>query len=158
MNGNKYNMSKKGFTLIELMVVIGILSIIVLVISQPLVDVTRYQRDSQTSDNMRDNLQFVINKMEKELRTSSGVIISSPGDSTLDFTNQSNINVKYKLSDGKITKNNTIDLTDSNIFKVISLKFWNDASTKLVTIVIEAESIDGKDNTIMQTSVYPLNN
>ena len=82
-------MNKKGFTLVELMVVVGILSIIMLTISQPVASVIKYQRESQTSDNMRDNLQFVINKMEKELKTSSGVSISG---SELRFTDQNDVN------------------------------------------------------------------
>ena len=158
MNYYKYNMSKKGFTLIELVVVVGILSIIVLVISQPLANIIKYQRESQTSDNMRDNLQFVINKMEKELKTSSDVLPNPAyAGNSINFKDQSNSNINYALSSTEITRNGT-KLTDNTVFKVTSLKFWNNATTKLVTIVIEAESLDGKDKTTMQTSVYPLNN
>ena len=147
---------KKGFTLVELMVVVGILSIIMLVISQPVASIIKYQRESQTTDNMRDNLQFVINKMEKELKTSSGVSISG---STLRFTDQNGVRVEYSLdtSNNEILKNNT-KLTENTIFKVNSLNFTQNTDTKLVTIYIAAESVDGKDKTTMQTSVFPLNN
>lgn len=152
-------MTKKGFTIMELIVVIGILSIIVLVVSQPLVSVIKYQRESQITDNMRDNLQFVINKMEKELKTASDVLPNpASGVDSINFKDQADANVSYSLSGDVIIKNGTQQLTDKTVFKVTSLKFWNNSTTKLVTIVIEAESLDGQDKTTMQTSVYPLNN
>ncbi|MEX0598515.1 MAG: prepilin-type N-terminal cleavage/methylation domain-containing protein [Candidatus Paceibacterota bacterium] len=150
-------MSKKGFTLVELMVVVGILSIIMLVISQPLVSVIKYQRESQTADNMRDNIQFVMNKMEKELKTSSNV--TKVTNDKITFTDQNgddDPNVEYRLDTNEIKRNNQ-KLTDSSIFKVTKLNF-NKNANGLVTISISAQSLDSKDNVTMQTSVLPLNN
>jgi prepilin-type N-terminal cleavage/methylation domain-containing protein len=154
MSYNKDNMYKKGFTLIELIVVIGILSIIALSISQPVANIIKYQRESQTSDNMRDNLQFVINKMEKELKTSSNVSNIPNG---ISFTDQFNANVNYTYETDEI-KRNGFNLTDNEIFKVTAVNFITNTTTKLVTINIKAQSLDEKDSVIMQTSVYPLNN
>lgn len=149
-------MTKKGFTLIELMVVIGILSIIMLIISQPISAVIKYQEQAQTSDNMRDNLQFVINKMEKELKTAS-VVSDGAGVETLSFTNQNNQPISYSFNSNEIIRNG-VKLTDSSIFTVTNLKFWKNPTTKLVTVLIIAQSLDGKDQTSIQTSVLPLNN
>ena len=93
-------MTKKGFTLVELMVVVGVLSIIMLTISQPVASVIKYQRESQITDNMRDNLQFVINKMEKELKTSSNVYVNDAGE--LKFKDQEGGFVTYKLEGNTI--------------------------------------------------------
>lgn len=157
---------KKGFTLVELMVVVGILSIIMLTISQPVASVIKYQRESQTADNMRDNLQFVINKMEKELKTSSGVNIIS-GGSVLTFTDQNAVKVEYCFSGQEIIRLENINcdsippnppkLTDNTIFKVIDLKFSKNITTDLITITIKAQSLDNKDTVTMQISVLPLN-
>jgi prepilin-type N-terminal cleavage/methylation domain-containing protein len=154
-------MTRKGFTLVELMVVVGVLSIMMLVISQPLASVIKYQRESQTSDNMRDNLQFVINKMEKELKTSSDV---SENGSTLEFLDQNGSrvelsrtpNVKYSLNETNEIMRNGQKLTDASIFKVTGLNF-NINDNELVTIIITAQSLDNKDTVTMQTSVLPLN-
>ncbi len=162
-------MTSKGFTLVELMVVVGVLSIMMLVISQPLASVIKYQRESQTSDNMRDNLQFVINKMEKELKTSSDV---SKNGNTLAFLDQNGSrveprrpNVKYILSGDEIIREDLTPLggteksnklTDKNIFTVTGLNF-NENGNGLVTIIITAQSLDDKDTVTMQTSVLPLN-
>jgi prepilin-type N-terminal cleavage/methylation domain-containing protein len=154
MSYNKDNMYKKGFTLIELIVVIGILSIIALSISQPVANIIKYQRESQTSDNMRDNLQFVINKMEKELKTASNV---STITNEISFKDQFNADVKYTYETYEI-KRNGFNLTDNGIFKVTAVNFIINPTTKLVTINIQAQSLDEKDSVIMQTSVYPLNN
>ena len=149
-------MTKKGFTLVELIVIIGILSIIMLIVTRPISTVIKYQKEAQISDNMRDNLQFVINKMEKELKTSSGVS-SAAGVETLSFTNQNNQAVSYSLASNEIVRNG-VKLTDSSIFTVTNLKFWQNTTTKLVTVRIIAQSLDGKDQTSIQTSVLPLNN
>jgi len=145
---------KRGFTLVELIVVIGILSIIMLIISQPVASVIKYQRESQTADNMRDNLQFVINKMEKELKTSSNVSING---STLSFTDQNGSPVTYSLNNNEIVRNTSTKLTENTIFRVVDLRFWKNNTTNLTTMSITAQSLDNKDSVTMQISVLPLN-
>jgi len=145
---------KKGFSLVELMVVVGILSIIMLTISQPVAGIIKYQRESQTADNMRDNLQFIINKMEKELKTSSNVSING---STLSFTDQNGGPVTYSLNNNEIVRNTSTKLTENTIFKVVNLRFWKNNTTNLTTMSIRAQSIDNKDTVTMQISVLPLN-
>lgn len=145
-------MNKKGFTLVELMVVVGILSIIMLTISQPVANVIKYQRESQITDNMRDNLQFIINKMEKELKTAS--IVSVLDSSNLKFIDQYGNIIYYKYSDKNIIRND-VNLTN-NLFSVADVKFIKNNS--LVTVYIKANSLDNKDNVSMQTSVLPVNN
>lgn len=148
---------KKGFTLVELMVVVGILSIIMLTISQPLASIIKYQRESQIPDNMRDNLQFVINKMEKELKTSSGVTIL-PGGAGLTFTDQNGGPVTYSLNtNNEVVRNSSTKLTENTIFRVMNLRFWKNTTTNLTTMSIKAESLDNKDSVTMQISVLPLN-
>jgi prepilin-type N-terminal cleavage/methylation domain-containing protein len=166
-------MTKKGFSLVELMVVVGILSIIMLVISQPVASVIKYQRESQMDNNMRDNLQFVINKMEKELKTSSGVTVIS-GGLGLTFTDQNAGKVAYCLSGQEIRRITIPDLditpgdnctnipptspklTENNLFKVNNLRFVQN-SINLITMSITAESSNGEDTVTMQMSVLPLN-
>lgn len=161
-----YNINmKKGFTLTELTVVIGILSIIILIVSQPLTNILKYQRDSQQSDNVRDNVQFILNIIDKELRTSSN--ISSPSSSELIFTDQEGESVKYSLSGGILQKNVSSvlqDYSDPSIFIVDNITFRinnggvaNSPGT-IVTIVITAKSVDGKDTVIMQSTTMPRNN
>ena len=151
-------MYKQGFTLIELVVVVGILSIIMLIVSQPVASIIKYQRESQTADNMRDNLQFAINIIEKDLKTSSEVSIIN--QSEFSFKDQNGANIVYKL-DGNIIKKTqngtTSNYIDNSLFTVTNFKVWNN-STQLVTVLIEAKSLDSKDKVSMQTSVYPLNN
>jgi len=157
---------KKGFSLVELMVVVGILSIIMLVISQPVAGIIKYQRESQTADNMRDNLQFVINKMEKELKTSSGVTAIS-GGAGLTFKDQNGGKVAYCFSDNEIIRLETDNctnilpssprLTENTIFRVVNLRFWENNRTNLTTMSISAQSLDNKDTVTMQMSVLPLN-
>jgi len=151
-------MTKKGFTLVELMVVVGILSIIMLVISQPVASIIKYQRESQTTDSLRDNLQFVINKMEKELKTSANVYVDDAG--ALNFKDQNSAFVRYSLAN-KVMQRNGSAFTDASVFTVERLNFIvtdkRDNLAKLVTVSIDAKSVDGKDSVSMQTSVLPVN-
>lgn len=149
---------KKGFSLVELMVVVGILSIIMLVISQPLASIIKYQRESQTADNMRDNLQFVINKIEKEIKTGSEFDTTS-GSNIMKFKDQNSDPVEYKIDTvtGEIKRNN-VSITDEYIFRVNRFRWWNNLTTNnTITLVIEASSLDNKDIVTMQISVLPLN-
>ena len=145
---------KKGFTVVKLMVVMAVLSIISLAISQPLASIIRYQVDTQSEDNMRDNLQFLINKMQRELKTASEVNINN---NEINFTDQDNTLVKYKLISDYIERNE-IQFTDPTIFSVSDLRFIKNTTTGSITILVKAESLDGKDSVTMQTSVVPLNN
>lgn len=140
-----------------------------LTISQPVAGIIKYQRESQTTDNMRDNLQFVINKMEKELKTSSGVTVIS-GGAGLTFTDQNGGQLAYCFSGQEIIRlvaancDNIPDdpdkLTENTIFRVNNLKFLKNTGTNdtnLITMSITAESLDNKDTVTMQVSVLPLN-
>jgi prepilin-type N-terminal cleavage/methylation domain-containing protein len=150
-------MTKKGFTLVELMVVVGILSIIMLVISQPVAIIIKYQRESQTTDSLRDNLQFVINKIEKEIKTSANVYVDDAG--ALNFKDQNSAFVRYSLAN-KVMQRNGSAFTDDSVFQVERLNFIVTDKTnlaKLVTVSIDAKSVDGKDSVSMQTSVLPVN-
>jgi prepilin-type N-terminal cleavage/methylation domain-containing protein len=154
---------KKGFTIAELAVVIGILSIIILVVAQPITNIIKYQIDSQQSDNVRDNLQFILNVMDKELRTSSD--ISSLTPSELTFKDQDGVNISYK-KDGNIIKKLDKPYTDSSVFTVEDLSFFIKAGDgglvnspgTIVTVVITAKSVDGKDTVTMQSTTMPRNN
>jgi len=158
-------MKKKGFTLTELTVVIGILSIIVLVVAQPITNIIKYQRDSQQSDNVRDNVQFILNVMDKELRTSSNLSINASG--ALSFTDQSGANVIYAKAENIINKSGN-PYTDSSVFTVEDIRFFikagdgvlgnNNSPGTIVTVVIKATSVDGKDTVTMQSTTMPRNN
>jgi prepilin-type N-terminal cleavage/methylation domain-containing protein len=157
-------MKKKGFTLTELTVVIGILSIIVLVVAQPITNIIKYQRESQQSDNVRDNVQFILNVMDKELRTSSSLSIDRVSGA-LTFTDQSGVPISYK-KEGNIIKKSSADYTDSSVFIVEKLNFFikagdgvnNNSPGTIVTVVITAKSVDGKDTVTMQSTTMPRNN
>ena len=163
---------KKGFTIAELTVVIGILSIIILLVAQPITNIIKYQRESQQSDNVRDNLQFILNVIDKELRTSSDLRIDA-STGTLTFIDQEGAGVVYK-KDGNIIRKSVdngvfyIAYTDSSVFTVEDLSFFikagdggsvnNNSPGTIVTVVITAKSVDDKDIVTMQSTTMPRNN
>lgn len=147
-------MNKKGFTLIELTVVIGILAILMLAITPVLTNVLRYQAESKKSDNLRDNIQFILNVMDKELRTASKSKVKRLPGNKLEFENQDSMIVTYSEVGGVLKRNNE-DLSSSTVFRVVSFVF--DTNESLVTVIITAESLDNKDTVTMQSTTATRN-
>jgi prepilin-type N-terminal cleavage/methylation domain-containing protein len=153
-------MNKKGFTLIELTVVIGILAILMLAITPVLTNVLRYQAESRKSDNLRDNIQFILNVMDKELRTASAVTKLS--NSSLKFQDQDGVIVTYSVTYSEVggvlkrtVSGSTVDLSSKDVFIVNSLVF--DTNESLVTVIITAKSLDNKDTVTMQSTTATRN-
>lgn len=156
-------MQKKGFTLIEMTVVIGILSIILLVISGAFVGVLRYQRISKQSDNVRDNMQFVLNVIDKELRTASELSVNTTTN-TLSLKDQFNDSITYSLQGNtlqKTTSTTTSNITDPNVFLVDTVRFnlnnRDNPTFPLVTIILVGKSLDGTETVTMQSTTMPRN-
>lgn len=148
---------KQGFTLVELTIVIGILSIILLAISSPFVNILQYQRNSQQNDNVRDNMQFVLNVLDKELRTSSNPAINS---GQLEVIDQEGVSVTYGLSGGVLQKNGEA-ITDPTIFNLTNVQFnINNTGSPIVpviTVILTASPIGGGDTITMQGTTMPRN-
>lgn len=156
-------MQKEGFTLIEMTVVVGILSIILLVISGAFGGVLRYQRISKQSDNVRDNMQFVLNVIDKELRTSSELSVNTTTN-TLSLKDQFGDNITYSLQGNtlrKTTATTTSDITDPNVFLVDTVRFninnRDNPTFPLVTIILVGKSLDGTETVTMQSTTMPRN-
>lgn len=149
---------KQGFTLVELTIVVGILSIILLAISAPFVNILQYQRNSQQNDNVRDNMQFILNVLDKELRTSSNPSSTGPGQ--LQVTNQDGVLVTYTLSGGVLQKNG-VAITDPTIFTLTNVQFsinTNGSPTvPVITVILTAIPVSGGESITMQGTTMPRN-
>lgn len=77
----------RGFTLVELLVVVSLIIIIVGVAGDIVVTVVRSYNKTQITNEVEQNANFVINKLEKELRNATEVTHPAVGvsDNTVTF-------------------------------------------------------------------------
>jgi len=77
---------KKGFSLIEIIVVIALFSIIGVIVSQATITTFRGARRSDSEAKVRENIDYAVSVMERHLRNALTVTCTSV--SRVDFTDQ----------------------------------------------------------------------
>jgi len=110
---------KKGFTLIELMVAVGLFLIVVGIASAVFVQSLRTQRQVVALMTANDNASLTLEQIIREIRT--GLSFSASG-SRLDFVNVRGEAVSYQLNNGAVERNGR-PLTASSV-KVNYLVFF----------------------------------
>jgi len=160
---------EKGYTLIELMVSIGVFSIVVAMTSAMFVTSLKGQEKSYTSQNVADSARYAMEMMSREIRMGTG--FSSDG-TYLQFTStmphRDGQTVKFWLDagSGQIMFDDDIAalpleaaITSLNV-KVSSLSFLLDiVDHERITIVMRVESVgtkeDVKTTMDLQTTISP---
>jgi prepilin-type N-terminal cleavage/methylation domain-containing protein len=97
---------QKGFTLIELLLVVAILSVSVGVTTDVVLNITRSYNKTQVTNEIEQNANFVLLKLEKELRNARSVqapVDGTPGN-VLQFTNTEGQTVCYKVEDSRVQR------------------------------------------------------
>lgn len=94
-------MKNKGFTLIELVLIIGLLVLTVGVSGDIIITLIRSYNKTQVMNEIEQSADFVLLKLEKELRSSEAV---SSTNTTLDFTDKFGRPVTYRVLDNVISR------------------------------------------------------
>lgn len=100
----KSRKSGKGYTLIELMIAIGLFSIIMMLASGAYLMMIGLNRQAQSISTGIDNLSFALESMTRNIRTGSDYSCGASGgdcvdgDTSFSFKNQKGETVVYKLS------------------------------------------------------------
>lgn len=89
-------MNNKGYTLIELLLVIGLLAIAAGVTSDIVLSLVRAYNKTQITNEIEQNANFVTLKLEKELRNAATV--NSATASQLDFVDRNDVVISYRLN------------------------------------------------------------
>lgn len=144
MSGNKKN--QRGFTLIEIIVVLGIFSMLVVVILNVFILVMRSQRQAAFRQETLSDLRYVVETISKQVRTSE-IDYSFPYDKDLDagingaenelYLKDADGNIfAYYLQNGELfsSVNGQIsNLTKADEIKIVSLSFYISPSTNPFT-------------------------
>lgn len=120
----KLNMLKKlcGFSLVEMLIVVGIFSILAVITTQTLASSLRSSKKSENIGKVRENVEYAMNYIERTLRTAKkldfddtpGGVSDICGGNTLYFYNTSGISENFAFGSSKIQYNGS-DITSAGI-------------------------------------------
>lgn len=158
----RQNMAERGLTMIELIVAIGIFSLVVVMVVGIFVLAIATQRHITALRNVNDNIRFTIESMAREIKTGKNF---SSGASLLSFTNAKSEAVIYRLNANTIEKStdggtNYFTVTSSEVI-INYLNFYlmgqlvGDGLEPRITITIGATSQVGNKsaNLKIQTTI-----
>ncbi len=163
--------SESGFTLVEMVVAISLFTFVIFIIGGTFLNTFNIQRRALNSQQVEENVSFVLESMAKELRLSrldssnpNGNCPASP-TSALRATNQDGEVVRYFLSNGQLHReiNSTTDtVVSSNTVAFDQLVFCflgigTDQKQQRVTITGKVHSLNTKNQATMdfQTTISP---
>ena len=135
-------MKQKGFTLIEIIVAIGIFTAVITMALATFLNISNIQRKAGALRAVNDNLNFALELMSREMRSGKNYCFfacSTPD--AFGFTNSQNENVVYRLHQNSIERSSNggisfLRLTSPEI-KIDNLEFIFPASLQpRVTIVL----------------------
>lgn len=108
------NKRSKGFSLIELLIYISILSIIVIVTTTIFASLNRGRGQSEANGEVNSNLRFAIEKISQDIRSSSSVTTPASASSTsssLILVAGGNT-ITYDVSGGQLRRQMNADQPD----------------------------------------------
>lgn len=98
-------MRKRGFTLFEMIVAVGLFGVVSLIAISTLLALISSQRKTSTFQSVQDNIRFAVEVIAKEIRT--GRNFWSCGSfpcNEFQFTNAKGERIRYYLNSGVINK------------------------------------------------------
>lgn len=136
-------MRRGGFTIIELMVAMGLFITVISVIISLFLQSSRAERVVAKRAAAIDNVALVVEQIAREVRTGFGFpIIADPGGrklSELRFTNYRGQKVVYRARSGAIEKS----IDDGIIFSVLTS---GNVKINRLDFLVMAKSVDGAKN------------
>ena len=145
--------NKNGFTFIELLVALATFSLLIFALTTTATSVIKAQRKTYAIQNIQEPARYILEVINKEIRTSA--LDSASGDNmpSLNITNFQGETINYQFVNNKIQRqvNGGVwqDLSPSNLnvtggFYVINESFPKRAK---ITIVMEIETTGGQEGT-----------
>lgn len=161
MNKKRNNKENKGFTLVEVIVAVGIFSLVMLVAMGAVLSIVGANKKAQSLHNVINNFNLAVESMVRDMRTGyeyvcGGDSDSCNGASTFAFKSTQSSptgvpqNIIYRHEGDSITKQvgaggDSVELTSEEV-KVNRLEFYmsggtaGDLKQPLVLVIIEGES------------------
>ena len=132
-----------GFTIIELMVYISIVTVAITVFSAFMLDVTKNASRSKTIKEVQQNAQFIMNRITNDIRHAQAVTIPALGASGADLTltMSPTLTATYHFDNAASTvtyqqNSGTAMAISNNQVRVTNLSFSNTGSAITVTLAM----------------------
>lgn len=139
--GKSLNQHPKGFTLIELIIYLGITTAALLVFTSFMVDVTKNATRAQTATEIQRNARIALSRITQEIRTAHAVHVNSAHHITLTSSNDETIqmylvneDIAYTIDGGPIQI-----LTNDNV-RVTDLIFEQDDNSVSIALTLEQKN------------------
>lgn len=119
---------KSGFTLLELVIYISVLSIITVVVADSFLILNKGRGGVEAKSELNSNLRFAVEKIKRDIASADNVITPSlvtASSTVLDLTIASS-SVKYTLNNNRVTRQvdaQAFEYITSDTIKINSLYF-----------------------------------
>lgn len=147
-------MKQRGFTLVEIIVAIGIFTAVITMALSTFLNISDIQRRAGALRAINDNLNFALEVMSREIRTGKNYCASLCGTSSFNMTNSQNDNVVYRLNNNSIERSSNggisfLRLTSpeikiDNLTFIVSGESAGDQRQPRVTLILNGSSMGGK--------------
>jgi len=97
------NNNNKGFTIIEMVVAVGVFTVVITVLLAAFLNVSNLQKRAEALRVINDNLNFSLETTMREIRAGSNYSVG-PGGTSLTITSVAGSEVIYRLNNGRIEK------------------------------------------------------
>ncbi len=97
MDKNKLTKSSFGFSIVELLVVVTVFTILAVITTQSLVLILRGSRKSESLIAVRENVNYAMSIMERQIRTAREV--TCPDSNTLNYIDSYGISTSFACDD-----------------------------------------------------------
>ena len=143
---------KKGYSLIEMLVVIGIFAMLAVLVTQIMAASLRGTKKSTSATTDRSGISYAVGVMERQLRGAQ-TIIDCPNNTSINYKDQDGNSGSFSFnSGGQSIASGSASLTSSDI-KVTGLNFVC-VLQKPQSVIINATA----GNATIETKVYLRNN
>lgn len=151
---NKFSQKSGGYSLMELVIYIGLFALLSVVMMRSLVTVMKTYASAKTYRTLQTNGELIMERISREARAAtnitSGTYNTNPGSVTFSGVDSNNAvhTASFDVSSGtlQINDNGTIGNISTNDVTVTSLIFRNMTTTKGSAIKVELSLTTTKGN------------
>ena len=153
--------TKKGFTIIEMVVAVGVFAVIITALLTTFLNISDIQKRAEALRVINNNLNFSLETMMREIRADSNYRVGSGGTS-LTIASVSENDITYRLNNGRIEKSVgvspfiTLTAPEVNITKLLFIRepLPGPQNQPRITIIINGSAGEKKViNLNLQTTI-----
>lgn len=142
------NFSPRGFTLIEIIVSVGLFSVVMLVASSAYLSIITLDKEGRATNELVANLHFTIESMVRNIRTGVSYSCAGAGNGTcsqFSFTDAIGQPTTYLLKDDGTTK--TIAQCVSGVCTTATAVPLTDSRVTITGLTFNVRGVGGGDGT-----------